>query len=504
MFSFSSIENYHAFLAVNPEGCGIAVKHYLSRIGENKHLNSFVEVFAEEALAMAATLDEKRRSGRPLGKLHGVVIALKDILSYKGHGLTASSGILAGFRAVYNATVVEKLLAAEAIIIGRNNCDEFAMGSTNENSVYGKVLNARDLSRVPGGSSGGSAVAVQAGLCMASLGSDTGGSVRQPADFCGIVGLKPTYGKVSRYGLIAYASSFDQVGIFGLTVPDVAAVLDVISGPDDFDSTLSPGHDWPESGEGSLSEFSAATGVTIATAGIGQDRQGKAPGYRTPHSYRIAYFKEALEHPGLDPEIRDTLLGLVTRLRQEGHVVEAVDFELLDYIVPAYYVLTTAEASSNLARFDGIRYGYRAAESGLPLTEFYKQTRSEGFGREVKRRILLGTFVLSAGYYDAYFTKAQQVRKMLVDRTELIFKDFDIILTPTSPTTAFKVGEKMDDPIAMYLADIYTVYANLTGIPGISVPLFTHTNGMPFGVQAMTNRFNELSLLRFSHQLMHQ
>jgi len=313
---------------------------------------------------------------------------------------------------------------------------------------------------------------------MVSLGSDTGGSVRQPADFCGILGLKPTYGKVSRYGLIAYASSFDQVGVFGLTVPDVAKILEVIAGEDDYDSTVLP----ESNGDWSVGK---------------EDLTRK---------YRIAYFKEALEHPGLDPEIRDTLHQYIQQLRTDGHSVEGVDFELLDYIVPAYYVLTTAEASSNLARFDGVKYGYRTPIAGqdLDLTEFYKRTRSEGFGKEVKRRILLGTFVLSAGYYDAYFTKAQQVRKLLVDRTNLIFNDFDIILLPTSPTTAFKIGEKMDDPIAMYLADIYTVYANLTGIPGISIPLFTHTNGMPFGVQAMTNRFKELSLLRFSHLMMQQ
>ncbi|MBS1662004.1 MAG: Asp-tRNA(Asn)/Glu-tRNA(Gln) amidotransferase subunit GatA, partial [Bacteroidetes bacterium] len=334
---------------------------------------------------------------------------------------------------------------------------------------------ARDTSRVPGGSSGGSAVAVQASLCMASLGSDTGGSVRQPADFCGVVGLKPTYGRVSRYGLIAYASSFDQVGIFGQTVKDVELVLEVIAGEDEFDSTVRRG-----------------TGPFEG----GQEVAGR--------KYKIAYFKEAMAHPGLDPEIRDALLERLERLRQEGHTVEAIDFDLLDYIVPAYYVLTTAEASSNLARFDGVRYGYRAKEEDLDLTEFYKRSRSEGFGREVKRRILLGTFVLSAGYYDAYFTKAQQVRKMLVDRTDLIFKDFDVIVLPTSPTTAWELGEKMDDPIAMYLADIYTVYANLTGIPGISLPIFTHTNGMPFGMQAMTCRFNELSLLQFSHLMMQQ
>lgn len=478
MFTFHSIQDYHKALGDGAVSCEGAVQHYLEKIASHAHLNAFVQVYADEALEAARMLDKKRKSGQTPGKLHGVVIGLKDVLSYKDHPLTASSHILKDFVAIYHATVVEKLIREEAILIGHLNCDEFAMGSTNENSAYGKVLNARDESRVPGGSSGGSAVAVQAGLCMASLGSDTGGSVRQPADFCGILGLKPTYGKVSRYGLIAYASSFDQVGIFGLTVPDVAKVLEVIAGEDDYDSTVlsEPTGNWSAESEDS------------------------------PRKYHIAYFKEALEHPGLDPEIQGTLLEFLQQLRADGHTVEGIAFELLEYIVPAYYVLTTAEASSNLARFDGIKYGYRTRAAGedLELTEFYKRTRSEGFGKEVKRRILLGTFVLSAGYYDAYFTKAQQVRKLLVDRTNLIFNDFDIILLPTSPSTAFKIGEKMDDPIAMYLADIYTVYANLTGIPGISIPLFTHTSGMPFGVQAMTNRFKELSLLRFSHLMMQQ
>ena len=478
MFTFHSIQDYHKALGDGTVSCEEAVQHYLKEIDSHAHLNAYLRVYGEEALETARSLDKKRRNGQAPSKLHGVVVGLKDVLSYKDHPLTASSHILKDFVAIYHATVVEKLIREEAILIGHLNCDEFAMGSTNENSAYGKVLNARDESRVPGGSSGGSAVAVQAGLCMGSLGSDTGGSVRQPADFCGILGLKPTYGKVSRYGLIAYASSFDQVGVFGLTVPDVAKILEVIAGEDDYDSTVLP-------------------------ANYGEWSVGKEDLTR---KYRIAYFKEALEHPGLDPEIRDTLQLYIQRLRADGHTVEGIDFELLDYIVPAYYVLTTAEASSNLARFDGVKYGYRTPTAGqdLDLTEFYKRTRSEGFGKEVKRRILLGTFVLSAGYYDAYFTKAQQVRKLLVDRTDLIFNDFDIILLPTSPSTAFKIGEKMDDPIAMYLADIYTVYANLTGIPGISIPLFTHTNGMPFGVQAMTNRFKELSLLRFSHLMMQQ
>lgn len=408
-----------------------------------------------------------------MGKLHGVVIGLKDVIAYKDHPLTAASRILGKYVSLYNATVVDRMLAEEAILIGHLNCDEFAMGSSNENSAYGNVHNALGEDRVPGGSSGGSAVAVQAHLCMLSLGSDTGGSVRQPADFCGIIGLKPTYGRVSRYGLIAYASSFDQIGIFGRSVRDVALLLEVISGEDEYDSTV---------------------------------RRQAPPVWKEElnRKYRIAYFKEALDHPGLDPEIRQAILQRTEEWRQAGHTVEAIDFELLDYIVPAYYVLTTAEASSNLARFDGVRYGYRTGDRQLELTEFYKRTRSEGFGREVKRRILLGTFVLSAGYYDAYFTKAQQVRQLLVERTSLIFKNFDVIILPTAPSTAWRIGEKMDDPISMYLADIYTVYANLTGLPGISLPLFGHTNGMPFGVQAMTSRFNEVSLLQFSHQMMQQ
>ncbi|HTR28852.1 MAG TPA: Asp-tRNA(Asn)/Glu-tRNA(Gln) amidotransferase subunit GatA [Puia sp.] len=472
MFTFTSIGSYHSWLEHNPDGCRVAVLHYLEQIREQSALNAFLEVYGEEALQRAKELDEKRRSGAPMGRLHGVIISLKDVIAWQGHRMTAASRILAGFTSIYSATAVERLLAEEAVIIGRNNCDEFAMGSTNENSAYGNVLNARCRERVPGGSSGGSAVAVQAGLAMVSLGSDTGGSVRQPADFCGVVGLKPSYGRVSRYGLIAYASSFDQIGIFGRSVSDVGRVLEVIAGPDDFDSTVA---------------------------------RAEIPRFHPqPARYRIAYFKEALDHKGLDPEIRDAILGRLEEWQQAGHTVVAVDFDLFDYIVPAYYVLTTAEASSNLARFDGVRYGYRSPGRDLELTEFYKRTRSEGFGREVKRRILLGTFVLSAGYYDAYFTRAQQVRKLLVDHTNLLFKDFDILVLPTSPGPAFKLGEKMSDPIAMYLADIYTVYANLTGIPGISLPLFTHTSGMPFGIQAMTSRMKELSLLQFSHQMMQQ
>ncbi len=473
MFDYSSIEQYHAQLQEGKVTCLQVVEYYLGQIRSAAHLNAFIEVYAEEAITKAKQLDELRAAGKPIGRLHGVVTGLKDVIAYKDHQLSASSGILKGFSSIYSATVVERLLAEEAIIIGNLNCDEFAMGSTNENSVYGKVLNAADETKVPGGSSGGSAVAVQAGFCMVSLGSDTGGSVRQPADFCGIVGLKPTYGRISRYGLIAYASSFDQVGIFGNHIQDVAQVLEVIAGADEFDSTVSH------------------KAVETYTASLATDKK-----------FRFAYFEEALNHPSLDPEISTAIQALAKKLITQGHEVNPVPFDLLEYIVPAYYVLTTAEASSNLSRFDGVKFGHRTKNKEAELTEFYELTRSEGFGKEVKRRIMLGTFVLSAGYYDAYFTRAQKVRQLLCDKTKAVFNNYDFIIMPTSPTTAFAFGEKMDDPIAMYLADIYTVMANLVGVPAISLPLFKHSNGMPFGLQVMADRFQELSLLQVSAQLM--
>ncbi len=480
MNGHNDIRKYQEELARNKTTCVETVRFYLQQIEVHKNLNAFTEVYADEALELARQLDEKRNNGGPLKKLHGVVIAIKDVLCYKGHVVTASSKILEGFTSLYTATAVQRLLDEDAIIIGNCNCDEFAMGSSNENSVYGNVLNALEHTKVPGGSSGGSAVAVQAGLCMASLGSDTGGSVRQPADFCGILGMKPGYGSISRYGLIAYASSFDQVGIFANSVEDIALLLEVMSGADEFDSTASPN---PSKG-GAFKEIK-----NLSTPA------------ESSKKYRIAYFKEAVHHPSLDKEIKETILNLVDELRSKGHTVTEIDFELLDYVVPAYYVLTTAEASSNLGRYDGIRFGYQTAGNNKELTEFYKQTRSEGFGREVQRRIMLGTFVLSSGYYDAYFTKAQQVRRLLVDKTEAIFIDFDAVIMPTSPTTAFSIGDKTTDPIAMYLADIFTVFANLTGIPGIAVPLFKHSNGMPFGIQVMTKKSDELTLLKLASQL---
>ena len=498
MFSFTSIHDYQEALNEGSLSCRDAVSYYLARIQRLEHLNAFVHLYAKEALEKAELLDLERKAGKKSGKLHGVVIGIKDVICYKNHPVTAGSHILEGFHSLYDATAITRLEEEGAILIGHLNCDEFAMGSSNENSVYGRVKNALDPEKVPGGSSGGSAVAVQASLCMLSLGSDTGGSVRQPADFCGVIGLKPTYGRISRYGLIAYASSFDQIGIFGRNIPDMALVLEVISGFDHRDATSSQ-QPVPAYIDSLTTNNQRLT--TYAVNPQPSTANGQPP---TTNSYRIAVLKEAINHPSLDPEIRDTIKDFLTDLRLKGHQVEEISFDLLDYIVPAYYILTTAEASSNLSRFDGVRYGHRTADPDAGFPEFYQKTRSEGFGKEVKRRILLGTFVLSAGYYEAYFSKAQKVRKILTDRTRLIFNDFDLILTPTVPTTAFKSGEKSSDPVEMYLADLYTVYANLVGIPGISLPLFTHTNGMPFGIQVMTNQFRELSLLQFSDELIQQ
>ena len=474
MFLFKNINEYQAALLAGEQSCVQAVQYYLDQINKHQDLNAFIEVFAEDALARAKTLDQVSQKNQLVGKLHGVVIGIKDVLCYKDHQVSAASHILENYTAIYSATAIEKLLAEGAIIIGRQNCDEFAMGSSNENSAYGPVKNAMNTDLVSGGSSGGSAVAVQAGLCMLSLGSDTGGSVRQPAAFCGVVGLKPSYGMISRYGLIAYASSFDQIGIFSSNIEDAALVLEVIAGADNFDSTVS---DKP------VPSFSK----TIHSEG-------------TPT--KVAYFKETLSHPGLDPEIKQQTEAYLDELSAKGYMVEAVDFSLLPYLVPTYYVLTTAEASSNLSRFDGIRFGHRTSKPLDDLTELYKLSRTEGFGEEVQRRILLGSFVLSAGYFDAYFTKAQQVRQQLVDLTNRLFSQYDIIVSPTVPSTAFELGRHQHSATEMFLADIYTVYANLVGIPAISIPLFKHSNRMPFGLQVMSQSFNETALLQFSKKMM--
>ncbi|WP_207433170.1 Asp-tRNA(Asn)/Glu-tRNA(Gln) amidotransferase subunit GatA [Sabulibacter ruber] len=451
--------------------CRQLVEQYLQNIAAKRHLNAFLEVFEEEALRRAEEVDAKLQAGTA-GKLAGMVIGIKDVLAYEGHALQASSQILNGFKSLYTATAVRRLLAEDAIIIGRQNCDEFAMGGSNENSAFGPALNEVDNTRVPGGSSGGSAVAVQADLCLASIGSDTGGSVRQPAAYCGVIGVKPTYSRISRFGLIAYASSFDQIGVITQSVEDAALLLEVMAGPDEFDSTVS---------------------------------QRPVPAYSQNLTFdrpaRIGFIRDSFESPGLNTEVKAAVQGVLDQLQADGHTVEAVEFPFLDYIVPTYYILTTAEASSNLGRYDGVRYGFRS-ENATDLPSMYKKTRSEGFGKEVQRRILLGTFVLSADYYDAYYTKAQQVRRLIKEKTDELLSQYDFLILPTTPTTAFKIGENTKDPLAMYLEDIYTVQANLAGIPAISLPIGHDAAGLPIGVQLMTKAFGEEQLLAFSKQLM--
>ncbi|MDX2062342.1 MAG: Asp-tRNA(Asn)/Glu-tRNA(Gln) amidotransferase subunit GatA [Bacteroidia bacterium] len=441
------------------------VEYYLAQATQHAGLNAFLELFAQEARTRAAALDAKPAHAR--GRLFGLVLAIKDNIVYRGHRAGASSKILTGFESVFTATALERLLAEDCIVLGRTNCDEFAMGSSNENSAYGPVHNPHDPTRVSGGSSGGSTAAVAAGLCCAALGSDTGGSVRQPAAFCGVVGLKPSYGRVSRWGLIAYGSSFDQIGPLTASVDDAALLLEVMAGPDPNDQTTAPTPYRPSATDGPK---------------------------------RIGILREALESPGLQPEIKAALEQTRDRLVAEGHRVELVDFPLLEVMVGVYYILTTAEASSNLARFDGIRYGYRA-EGELDLETLYARSRSEGFGPEVKRRILLGTFVLSAGYYDAYYTQAMKVRRRIQEATRALFAQYDFLLSPTTPSTAFRIGEKATDPIALYLADIFTVHANLAGIPGLSLPAGTDGQGLPIGLQLMADYLNDAELLAFARRL---
>jgi len=471
---YSQVDQVQQDLREGKLSCVQVVEYYLDRIEASQPLNIYIEVYAEEALAKARAIDEQlRQDPAGLGRLFGVVVSLKDVLCYKDHQVSGGSKILTGFTSLFSGTGVERIVAEDAIIIGRVNCDEFAMGSTTENSYYGPTRNAADPSRVPGGSSGGSAVAVQADTCLVSLGTDTGGSVRQPASFCGVVGFKPTYGRISRYGLLAYGSSFDQLGVLAQSVSDTALFLEIMAGPDEFDSTASQ------------------QPVDAYASQLSFDRKAK-----------IAYFGSALDHPSLDEGVRGICQSLIQQLQADGHTVDAVDFDYLDYIIPAYYVLTTAEASSNLSRYDGIRFGYRS-QNATDLMETYKKSRTEGFGTEVKRRIMLGTFVLSSGYYDAYYTKAQKARRLIQEKTFEIFENYDFILLPASPGPAWKLGDNVDDPVAMYLADIFTVQANMVGIPAISLPVGTHAEeGLPVGVQFMANRFHESDLLAFSKQVM--
>jgi aspartyl-tRNA(Asn)/glutamyl-tRNA(Gln) amidotransferase subunit A len=432
-------------------------------------LNAFLEVWGDEALARAEAIDQKVKAGTA-GRLAGCVIALKDVLAYKDHRVGSSSKILEGFTSIYSATVVQRLLDEDAIFIGRTNCDEFAMGASNENSAFGPVLNAADNTRVPGGSSGGSAVAVQAQMAHAALGSDTGGSIRQPAAFTGIYGLKPTYGLISRWGLLAYASSFDQVGPMTKSIEDSALLTEIMAGADGQDATV----------------FQQAAPVYVEP--------------KAPAKAKFAVMKQGISEEGIDPEVRAMMLALIEKLTAAGHEVTYFDFPLLDYMVPAYYVLTTAEASSNLSRYSGMLYGKRSALAH-DLDSTYTLTRTEGFGEEVKRRIMLGTFVLSSDQYDAYYDKAQRVRQVIRTETEKVLADADAILLPTTSTPAFKLGEKAADPIAMYMADLFTVQAPLAGNPAISIPAGTTAAGLPMGVQLMTGILEEQALFDLSKLL---
>ena len=427
-------------------------------------------MFQRKAIERARDVDRKLAAGKA-GRLAGMVIAVKDVICMKGERTTCGSKILENFVSLYDATAVARLQAEDAVIIGKTNMDEFAMGSSTENSAYGPVLNPVDESRVPGGSSGGSCVSVAAGMAHAALGTDTGGSIRQPASFCGIVGLKPTYGRVSRYGLVALASSFDQIGPFAGTVADAAAVLQVIAGHDELDST------------------SARVPVPDYNAALTKEIRGM----------HIGLPQEALG-TGLDPEVRQAVEQTLDRLRGAGAVVEEITLPHSEYTISTYYILMTAEASSNLARFDGARYGERAP-GVRDLAEMYTNSRTAGFGAETKRRIMLGTYVLSAGYYDAYYRKAQKVRRLIQDDFFRAFTKVDCILLPTSPTTAFRFGEKADDPLQMYLSDVYTVSANLAGVPAISVPCGVDGKGLPIGVQFVGKQFDEPTILKVADAL---
>lgn len=470
MEKYRSFDDIQFALKKGEADCRSVVKFYLQNIQTKAHLNAFVEVYAHSAMEQAAKVDQKLASGSA-GKLAGMVIGIKDVLTYEGHPATAGSNILKGYISQHTATAVQRLIDEDAIVIGRLNCDEFGMGSSNEHSIYGKVFQELDPTRVPGGSSGGSAVAVQANLCTVSLGSDTGGSVRQPAAFTGVVGMKPTYSRVSRWGLIAYASSFDTIGVFSTTIKDNALVLEVMAGYDEKDSTSSKEKVPP------FSKLDFAKGPV-----------------------KIAVLKEALYAPSLQAEIKINTVEVIEKLKKEGHEVQEVDFPLLNYVLPTYYILTTAEASANLARFDGVKYGYRAT-TAQNLEQLYKDSRSEGFGEEVKRRIMLGTFVLSASYHDAYFTKAQKVRRVIKEVTEKLLTDFDYLLLPTTPTTAFKFGEHGDDPVSMYLEDLFTVQAAVSGVPALSIPNGKDNSGMPIGLQVIANSFKEAELYAFSQYL---
>jgi aspartyl-tRNA(Asn)/glutamyl-tRNA(Gln) amidotransferase subunit A len=446
------------------------VRFYVENAKKSANLNAFVEIWEKEAIERAYFLQNKFDENQDsVGQLFGAVISIKDNICFEDHVVSAGSRILENFKSTFSATVVERVLSEDAILIGRTSCDQFGMGSSNENTIYNSVKNAIDPTRVPGGSSGGAAVSVQTEACLAAIGTDTGGSIRQPAGFCGLIGLKPTYGRVSRHGLVAYGSSFDCAGIISKNVADAARILEVIQGADDWDMTVSQ------------------TPVSIYF-----------PLKKEEKKWRVAYFSAVFSGEGMEAGVKKLSQNFLQQLDNQGVIIENVTFDLLDFVVPTYYVLTTAEASSNLSRYDGIRFG-RRAEGAKTLDETYILSRSEGFSEEVKRRILLGTFVLSSGFYDAYYQKAQQVRQLIRSRILEIFESFDFIALPTAPMVAWRFGEKSADPTAMYLADIFTVLANLAGVPAINFSIGNDPEtGMPIGMQLLGKPFAEADLLNFS------
>jgi aspartyl-tRNA(Asn)/glutamyl-tRNA(Gln) amidotransferase subunit A len=462
-----SIKEIHDSLSSGGGSVGQLVESYYEAIeAHDTQVHAYLSLNRERALAQASHIDNLVAKGESLPALAGVPVGIKDVLTIEGLPATAGSRILEGYRAPYTATAVRKMEDAGAIVLGKINCDEFAMGSSNENSAYGPVRNPHALDRVPGGSSGGSAAAVAAGMAVATLGTDTGGSIRQPASFCGVVGVLPTYGRVSRYGLIAFASSLDRVGPFTANVRDAATVLGVIAGHDPMDATSSP----------------------LPVPDYAADLEKGVEGLRL--GVPSEYFAE-----GLDPEVRTAVEKSIDQLKAAGATIKPISLPHTRYAIPTYYVIATAEASANLARFDGVRYGFRAKDANT-LSAMYRRSRDLGFGPEVKRRIMLGTYALSAGYYDAYYKKAQQVRRLLTEDFLKAFGEVDAILTPTAPTPAFKLGEKTDDPVSMYLADIYTVTASLAGICGVSVPCGKSSEGLPIGLQILGKHFNEAMILR--------
>ncbi len=447
-----------------------ATTAYLDAMEErDKDINAFVSMDREGALKRAGEVQEKIDSGELTGPLAGVPVAIKDNMCINGMLTTCSSKILSNFKPTFTATAVEKLQAAGAVVVGKTNMDEFAMGSTTETSYYGETKNPWDLNRVPGGSSGGSAAAVAAEEIPYALGSDTGGSIRQPASFCGVTGIKPTYGRVSRYGLIAYGSSLDQIGPLAKDVTDCATILETICGKDDKDST---------SVKEANDDFTAALVDDVKGMKIGIPRD---------------YLGE-----GLEPEVKDAILTAAKKLEEKGAIVEEFDLSLVEYAIPAYYIIASAEASSNLERFDGVKYGYRTEEY-TDLHNMYKKTRSEGFGAEVKRRIMLGSFVLSSGYFDAYYMKALRTKALIKKAFDKAFEKYDVILGPVAPTTALKLGDSLSDPIKMYLGDIYTVSVNLAGLPGISLPCGYDSNGLPIGLQLLGKHFDEKTIIRAAY-----